>query len=179
MIDVVFDIGHYPAPGDPGSFNADLDIREHDWCHAFAHACMYVARERRLFSVRSVIRKTIIEDLCKQINLLNPRFVVSFHLNGFFNVSATGTEVLHWYSSARSKRNAGILQRNMVNALGLKDRGLIASGLPQLGPMTKASIVMIEPGFLTNNNDVKRLHDRYQLLVNAIVNGIREVLNYG
>jgi N-acetylmuramoyl-L-alanine amidase len=177
MIDVVFDVGHYPFPGDPGTYNTELDIREHDWCHAFAHACEYVVRERRLFTVKTTIRTTTIEDQCKKINLINPRFIVAFHLNGFRNVSATGTECLYWYRSAKSKRNAGILQQRLVSALGLKDRGPQASGLPQLSPMTKASIVLIEPGFLTNNSDLKRLHDRYQALIDAVIYGVKEILN--
>jgi N-acetylmuramoyl-L-alanine amidase len=179
MIDVVFDIGHYPIPGDPGTYNAEFDIREHDWCYVFAHACKYVARERKLFTVKTMIRKTTIAALCDAINLLKPKLVVSFHMNGFHNVTVTGTETLYWHKSIKSKRNAGIFQKAMVGTLGLKDRGILASGLPQLGPMTKASIVMIEPGFLTNKDDLKRIHERYQLLIEAIVYGTKEVLNLG
>jgi len=176
--DVVFDVGHYPFPNEPGAYNRTLDSREHDWCHTLAHACMWRAKERRLYSVATVTRETTISAQCQKINAMNPRFVVSFHLNGFQDPRATGTETLHWRTSARSKRNAGIIQRNMVHALGLRDRGLLATtGIPQLGPMTTASIVLIEPGFLTNDTDMFCLHERYQALIEAIVYGVWEVLN--
>ena len=177
MYDIIFDVGHYPPPKDTGAYNSNLDIREHNWSDMLAKACHYYSRINGLFSSRLVYRKTTLPELCQKINSLNPKFVVSFHLNAYHNSRATGTETWYWHTSSRSMKNAHIMQRHTVDVLKLTDRGAKpTSRLFQLGPATRASIVLIEPGFLTNNNDMKVLQDKFQLLFEAICKACVEIL---
>jgi N-acetylmuramoyl-L-alanine amidase len=178
MIDVVFDVGHWPPPGDTGAVNSVLKITEYEWCYTFASACQWLARVKKLYSCCVVTRKTTLPDLCTEINNLNPRFVVSFHLNGFHDPYVSGTECFYWQTSESSRWAAQLIQAKMVIALGLSDRGAKPERLYQLGAV-RAPIVLIEPGFLTCNGDINRMVERYQELIKAVTYGTREVLNYG
>lgn len=173
---MVFDVGHWPPPGDTGAINTFLGITENEWCYTLASACKWFAMEKGLYSCCVVTRTTTLHDLCKEINTLNPMFVLSFHLNGFLDPCVSGTETLYWPTSTKGRVAAEILQQRMVGALGLRDRGAKPGRLYQLGAI-KATAVLIEPGFLTSEFDIGRMHDRYQQLINAIVYGVGEVLN--
>ncbi len=178
MTDVVFDIGHFPYPGDTGAYNSTLDICEHDWCYGFALACRHFSITKELFNAAIVTRKTNIADLCKRINHINPKFVLSFHLNGYSLDTTSGTECFYWHTSQKSKKAAELFQTKMVTALGLRNRGAKPSTLYQLGAV-KAPMVLIEPGFLTCRIDMYRMVERYQELIKALTYGIWEVLNDG
>ena len=172
---VVFDIGHYSFPGDPGTVNRDLGITENEWCSAFVSVCWLFAKAKRLYDCEIVRRTSTILELSTRINQLNPQLVVSFHLNGFHDPYVSGSEVLYYQTSTNGQFAAEVFQRRIVRALGLRDRGIKPSFLPQLW-MVNAPIVILEPFFLTSNADLICAHDCYQALTEAIVYGTEEVL---
>jgi len=83
---------------------------------------------------------------------------ISIHVNGFYRQSVSGTETYYiprddednW--SITRNRVANIFHQNMVNALGLLDRGVRQSNLSVLRNTTMPSI-LLEPGFISNTND--------------------------
>jgi hypothetical protein len=176
-MDVLFDIGHYPPPGDPGAYSKELDMPEHGWCDTFGHVCQWLALTHKLFTCQIIKRKTTISELCSRINTVKPVFVISVHVNGAESPYATGTECLYYKHSERGRWAAEVLQGRMTAALGLRSRGVKPSLLPQLW-MVNAPIVLIEPFFLTSTHDVKVAMANYQALVEAVVYGTLQILGY-
>ena len=172
---VVFDIGHYSFPGDTGTVNPEFGITENEWCTAFAKVCQLFAISKRLYDCWIITRTTTIWELSTRINQLNPKLVVSFHLNGFYDPYVSGTEVLYYRTSTKGQFAADVFQKRIVRALGLRDRGIKPSVLPQLW-LVNAPIVILEPFFLTCSTDLNRAHNKYQDLTEAIVYGTEEVL---
>jgi len=119
--------------------------------------------------------------LPKKINQKYVDFVISMHCNAF-NKKATGTETLYYHTFLEGKRLATMLQRNMVNALGLPDRGIKPKRTEDRGGYllryTNATCVIAEPFFIDNPQDLMRARtssgDR---LVRAYADTILEYAN--
>lgn len=172
---VIFDVGHYSFPRDPGTVNPDFGITENEWCTAFTKVCQLFALSKRLYECRIIKRESTILELSTRINQLNPKLVVSFHLNGFKDPYVGGTETLYYRTSTNGQYAAEVFQRRIVRALQLRDRGIKPSVLPQLW-MVNAPIVILEPFFLTSSVDLNRAHNKFQALTEAVVYGAEEVL---
>jgi len=118
------------------------------------------------------------ETLPADINALKPDLILSLHHNAAAAKEANGTEVLYWHSSRLGQIMATTLQRNIVNALGTRDRGIKPKdrndrGGYQLGG-TKAPCVILEPIFMSNDSELEMfLHNitNYQY---AILNSVAE-----
>lgn len=124
-----------------------------------------------------VLRRSY-NELPGDINELNPDYVVSLHCNAF-NTQATGVETLYYHNSTRGKAMAEILQRNVVNALKLRDRGVKPKHSEDRGGYllryTDAPCIIAEPFFIDNNVDFG-VAIRYQLdLVDAYTSAILEI----
>jgi len=61
-------------------------------------------------------------ELPKEIDSLNPDYILELHLNAA-NKKAQGSEVLYCRASNRGKKMAEIIQDNLVKRLNLADRG--------------------------------------------------------
>ncbi len=127
--------------------------------------------------VQRVYRRTY-NLLPHDINELNPDFIVSLHCNAF-DGSASGTEVLYYHRSTKGKIIAGILNEQLVEALGLKNRGLKPKTAEDRGGYllknTEAPCVIAEPFFIDNNEDLKSATDKRNLLVKAYADGIEAI----
>lgn len=103
---------------------------------------------------------------------------VSIHLNGFGDASVQGSETLIAPdASTRSRSLAVAIQRHVVAALGHRDRGVKPQSLGVLRPERHAphtAACLVEPCFLTNPDEEKRLEDEtYQLsIATAVTEGI-------
>lgn len=95
-------------------------------------------------------------------NRLNATLFMSIH-NNAFNGSASGTETLYYPTDPNdtkfnSKRFAQIVQNNLLNALGTKNRGIIERpGLVVLN-RTKMPRVLAEVGFIDNAEERAKLN---------------------
>lgn len=114
-------------------------------------------------------------SLPDQINKLNPDFIISLHCNAF-NKKVSGTEVMYHYRSIPGKKLAKILQRQLVKALGLRDRGIKPRSVESRGGYllrySNAPCVIAEPFFIDNNKDFKVARNNIDQLVYAYVNTI-------
>ncbi|MCP4503027.1 MAG: N-acetylmuramoyl-L-alanine amidase, partial [Deltaproteobacteria bacterium] len=117
--------------------------------------------------------------LPKQINEHHPDLVVSLHCNAF-NKKATGTETLYYHASTEGKRMASLLQRKIVDVLGLADRGIKPKHSEDRGGYllreTNAPCVLAEPFFIDNNKDLKIAQANHSDLVRAYADAINEML---
>lgn len=95
---------------------------------------------------------------------------VELHFNGG-PASATGTETLT-SGSVGSRRLAGLIQPAMVQALGLRDRGIITRGKYDRGGLSlhaaRPPAVLLEPYFGSNPGDCDAATRNFSALARAI-----------
>lgn len=122
-----------------------------------------------------VVYRDTYAGLPAKINALKPDFIISLHCNGF-NEVATGTEVLYWHKTKVSDGLATLLQKNLVSALGLADRGIKPKNRKGRGASlmrrTNAPCVIAEPFFIDNLFDLDTALRRYDSLVHAFTKTI-------
>jgi len=106
---------------------------------------------------------------------------VELHFNAFRTAGAHGCETLHGTSSA-SKQLAQHLQREMLLALGNRNRGIVrrASGRGSTAVNQRAQpTALIEPYFGSNPSECVLAAEYKDALAQAILNGAREFLGHG
>ncbi len=127
--------------------------------------------------IQRVYRRTY-ESLPNDINELNPDFIISLHCNAYNN-KTSGSEVLYYHKSSKGKLIAIILNTNIVNALGLKNRGVKPKTSEDRGgyllKKTSAACVIAEPFFIDNNSDLKVAHENRDKLVKAYADSIKQI----
>ena len=115
-------------------------------------------------------------DRCKIANTTGCDCFVSIHLNSADNKQAHGTETLVYGPNMSATRLAEIVNRNMVNATGFRDRGV--KYRPELCVLkrTKMPAILVETGFVSNDEEAKDLISEVKELAiaKAICDGIEE-----
>lgn len=109
-------------------------------------------------------------------NALNVTAFISIHLNSAENKSASGIETLVYALKGTAFEIATLVQKNMVEATGWKNRGVKARPNLTVLKQTKMPAILIECGFISNDEEAKLLFSdtTQNELVNAISNGIIE-----
>jgi len=142
-------IGH--SQSSKGAANRASDIQEFDYNEHLASLIRTISK----VDIKVVYRDTY-KYLPDKINLLNPDYVVSLHCNAY-NEKASGTECLYYHNSKKGKKLATLLQKAMLQALSLKDRGIKPKTSEDRGGYllryTTAPCVILEPFFIDNNKD--------------------------
>jgi N-acetylmuramoyl-L-alanine amidase len=133
------------------------------------------------FTVEIVLRDgTSYSRLPRKVNKTHANLAISLHCNAF-NTQASGTEVLHYYRSNKSKFLAECLQQQIVATLGLHDRGLKPVNVAYKGKAgdrgghlckhTNMPCVIIEPFFIDNDTDLALAESKVEVLAKAIAQG--------
>lgn len=101
------------------------------------------------------------------------RFLVSIHGNAFKDESVHGLET--WYYSLKGKTFATIMQRELVTALGWKDRG-IKKGNFTIIKKTPQIACLVELGFYTNPEQREEMlkEENQYAMARAIITGYLE-----
>lgn len=111
---------------------------------------------------------------CDIANRFDYDYFISFHRNAF-DTHAEGVEVFTHTTQATS---AIVLASNVLNNLvkvGFKNRGVKTANFKVLRS-TKANAILIETGFIDNDNDNKIYDDRYAEIVEGITKAILKTL---
>ncbi|MDI3481541.1 MAG: N-acetylmuramoyl-L-alanine amidase [Tepidanaerobacteraceae bacterium] len=110
-------------------------------------------------------------------NEINADLFISIHINAGENASASGTETLY-YPDPEKKALAQAIQKSLVKAIGLADRGIVERPGLVVTRETRMPSALVEVGFITNNNDRALLlrEDFRQKAAEGIVNGIMNYL---
>ncbi len=168
-------IGHKKSS--PGASNKSSGTTEFAFNDQLA---MEIEREVGGVEVQRVYRRTY-SSLPGDLNELNPDFIVSLHCNAF-NTEVSGTEVLYYHRSTKGKSMAEILNENLVNALGLRNRGIKPKTSEDRGGFllrhTIAPCVIAEPFFIDNNEDLETAIAKKHLLIKAYAVGIKAIANF-
>lgn len=96
---------------------------------------------------------------------------------------ATGTETWCYHDSVKGRKMAGIFQRHMLKALGLRSRGVKSKTTGQFAELedTHMPSCVLEPGFYNNYFECLYLakETTKEAFADAIVEAILEVEEYG
>lgn len=170
-------VGHRPS--DPGAWSSHAPrTSEYAWNGSIAEEVLRAVRAARVTIIHREDREDGYARLPGRINALSPDFVVSLHFNAYADPSANGTETL--YLSEAGRKLAAIAQAEMLEALGLRDRGLKrVTSSEQRGwtllSGTKAPTIICEPGFGTHAGDWARMQSRRDRLVTAYARAIERM----
>jgi len=163
-------VGHKSSA--KGAKNPDFGVFEFDFNSRLAKDIQNKCKEKT-----EIIYRTTYKALPSNINAKNPEFIISLHCNAF-NQQATGTETLYYHKSTNGKKLAKIIQKKLVAALGLTDRGIKGKTAEDRGGYllryTKAPCVICEPFFIDNLLDFETARQKYDDLVDAYARGIEE-----
>ncbi|NFG68263.1 N-acetylmuramoyl-L-alanine amidase, partial [Clostridium sporogenes] len=105
-------------------------------------------------------------------NSNNTDLYVSIHANSF-NGAAYGTETYYYDGSVKGKEAAEAVQKELINSIGLYDRGVKTAGYYVLRNTISPSI-LVELGFIDNRNEEILLNSDWfqQKCAEAIAKGI-------
>ena len=193
---VLIDVGHggskTSASGkkiiDYGAVNSKTGMNEFMWNKDFVENYLISELKKANIKNQIVFRDTGITKLVQDLNKAAGKddVILSFHLNS--DVKASGTETLYWHTSEKGKKLATLIQKNLVEILGLPDRGIKirrkplndSDALNQRGWTmfrdTKVTFVMLESFFITNDGDLKRGNEKKEELAKAVVSAIKEYI---
>lgn len=172
---ILLDIGH--SRSDQGAASADGRLTEHAyWSH---HATLLADRLIALGHSVTIDQRDnyggSITRECVGINKQAPDLIVSLHLNSADNSSASGHEVIHYKGSARGKALATCINDSLSALLTNLDRGVKTPWLGRGNAFlrgTQAPAVIVEPAFVSSDDDVSLLNDQYNAIDYAIAQGI-------
>lgn len=174
---IVIDAGH--GPQTPGKRCPDDSMREYTFNSATAN---YVAEALKNYEDVEYIkvyedgRDVPLKERTDRANAWNANAYVSIHANasGSDWSTAHGIETFVYTTpSAASVTLAEAVQRNMVKATGLSDRGVKKDDLHVVRE-TKMPAILVECGFMTNHDEAALLKsDQYRkTCANAIVKSL-------
>lgn len=108
-------------------------------------------------------------------NNANSDIFVSIHCNAFVNPAANGTQTFYYGSSYQGQRLAQSIQEKMIEANGLRDRGISTCNF-YVVKHSYMPAVLIETAFITNYDEEALLSDdEWQTtMAKAIAEGINE-----
>ncbi len=168
-------IGH--KKNSPGAVNKTQNLSEFDYNEQLALEIEAGFTGCEKVKIQRIYRRTY-STLPEDINALKPDFIICLHCNAY-NTQATGTEVLFYHRSKKGKKLAKILDKNLVNALELSDRGIKAKTTEDRGgyllKQTSAPCLISEPFFIDNDQDLEIANNRRTELINAYVKSIKKM----
>ena len=173
---VMIDPGH--GAGDPGELGSSgLTETEVCWRLATLLAERLVAAGARVRLTRTEPENPDNSERATRANDIGADLFVSLHLNANQEPTAEGASAYHFGTSRAGKAIAEAIQDQLVK-LGARDCRVHARSFALLRE-TRMPAVMVEPAFITNPDESKRLenHDHLVGVSDAIVAGIREFYN--
>ena len=116
----------------------------------------------------------------KRMNGYNCDIIISLHANGFYSQTATGSEVIYWYSSQKGKRMAEVFQEEIHNVFKLGNRGIIPVDNNTIRgkytlKATNCPCIIVEPFFITTHTNMLRANDIKVYYVDALRKSILRI----
>ncbi|HBU82144.1 MAG TPA: N-acetylmuramoyl-L-alanine amidase [Paenibacillus sp.] len=175
---IVIDPGHggkdRGATGAGGSFEKDFTLK-------LAHKVEEMAKQEPRIQVcltRTDDRfiSSVDRERPKFANDLGADLFISIHGNTYEDPGVSGTETYYYHENSRSL--ADIIQRQVVQASGFRDRGAKKQDYFVLKD-TEMPAVLIETGYVTNPQEEKAMltEDVQSRIAASILEGIKEYLN--
>ena len=121
-----------------------------------------------------------LKSRCKISNDAGANAFVSIHLNSCHSDEPRGAETWKWHKTRQfSKTLADAVQADLIAATGAKNRGVKESDEYYVLRHTKASALVVECGFISNNEECRKLFTyTYQdRIADGICRGIIKAFN--
>lgn len=175
-------VGHagYQGRGSGGAYSRALDANEYEinrpLANEICNAVNATGRAQCFWDEQT--RANDVERWRSDAKGIAPNFIVEMHLNGSTDASAHGAEVLCWDSDNAEFLAALLLAPfTRPHPLAMRNRGVIRIGADDPRAwLTKAvapPVFTMEPGFLSNAEDMKRLlADDAREMIAAYTRGI-------
>ena len=112
---------------------------------------------------------------CKISNDCGANAFISIHLNSCHSDEPHGAETWKWHKTRPfSKTLADAVQADLIAATGAKNRGVKESDVYYVLKHTKASALVVECGFISNNEECHKLFnpDYQEKIADGICSGI-------
>ena len=122
-----------------------------------------------------------VQDLKRRVELINetaPVLAVSIHQNSYPSPDVSGSQIFYFEHSKEGEEMANTVQKQIENLEGIKNRPIKGNDTYYLLRRTEVPTMIIECGFLSNQEEATRLaEESYQeTLAKAIADGIEECL---
>ena len=161
---------------DTGAIGAD-STEEHKFNRDEFYPFLIKELKAKGFIVETIIQEKNFSELPARINSINPDLILSIHSN-CANGKASGTEVLYWKTSKKSKNLAQSIQNALVRVLKLPDRGIQPLGYTDRGNalvrLTNAPCVILEPFFIDNPKDLATARQNLQGMARGIADSVKD-----
>lgn len=155
------DAGH--GGKDPGAVRGELQEKNAALAIALMLGRELISRGQEVVYTREEDEFVELKERCQFSNVYNCDYFVSIHLNSADNATAHGIET--WYGS--NKKLAQNVQLALLGVTKRADRG-IKKGDFYVLKHTKAPAILIEVGFISNEEESKVLFDEEQQHVMAV-----------
>lgn len=151
MIKIVLDAGH--GGSDPGAVGP-TGLKESDvaWKIACMVADILMRYDIEIIFTRVGDTKVNLEKRVEIANNSKADYFVSIHINSATNPMATGTETFAYKAGAEGDRLAHSIQKNLVQSIGLADRGVKYNSL-QVVRETTMPACLVEIAFINNPSE--------------------------
>lgn len=179
-IKIVLDPGHNPQGVNAGA--EGFGYREQDLVYEVAQRLATLLRENGNFEVRltrttptQVLGTSNATSLQERVRIANSwpaDYFISIHANASVNPEANGAEVYTYSDSGPAHELAISLQQALVEEMGMKDLGVKTNPSLYVLRRTTMPAVLVELGFITNEQDVQKLANDPDGFAQALYNGI-------
>lgn len=139
------------------------------------HAVMTREDEKGLYTAEASNKKQDdMKNRCAKIDGANPVFTVSIHQNSYTEESVHGPQVFYYAHSEEAQTLAGYIQDAMNEDLADRPRETKANDTYYLLKKTKNPTVIVECGFLSNQDEAAKLvtEEYQQKVAEAVCRGI-------
>lgn len=174
---ICIDAGHGGL--DPGAINGAWHESEATLAIAKKVGAKLAAKGCKIKYTRTADKKLRLDERCTISNKFKADAFISIHLNAAANKGATGIETWRYESvGSRTLKLANNVQTELIAATGAKNRGVKTTSSFYVLKHTVASAILVECGFISNDEERKKLFDEsYQnKLATAIANGVLRAL---
>ena len=180
MAKVFINPGHYPGI-DSGAVNSVNGVTEAEICRSIADKVEHCLKNAGC-SVCTLQSNNLCGEypahpnIVATANELDADIFISLHCNAF-NQQARGTECLVFAKGSYAEDLADAIQRQIVNALDMVDRGV--KGRPDLAVLkhTVMPAVLVEMAFIDNEEDCEKLINQQDEFAAAIARGVTDYLS--
>lgn len=179
-IKIFIDQGHNPRNPNAGAEGNGL--REQDITYDIGQRLATLLRQNGNFDVRlsrnsptEIIGNSTASSLKERVDAANAfgaDAFLSIHTNAASDSSATGTEALVYNLDSAAARLGNDILTGVVNATGLRNRGVKARPGLYVLRKTQMPAVLLETGFITNPSDASIMTDCADAVARGIYNGI-------
>ena len=181
---VCIDPGHNKAldtEGDPGACNGErqesiaaLSISKMlgNWFEENGHTVVYTRTGGD--------PNLTLQRRCEISNKAKANVFISIHLNSAESKRAQGIETLRYDNvGMTTKKIAAEVQKSLVSTLGWKDRGVKERPGLYVLKHTKASAILVETGFISNDSECEKLFDPeiQEKIAEAIYKGVMKAVS--